>query len=73
MFCLEVTILLKRPTNTLHSVVGDNDMVLYSPNGTPLTLPRIFLKDSKNIERFVRTAKNNKNVSKINNCIFEQE
>ena len=54
------SLLLKRPTNTLHSVVGDNDMVLYSPNGTPLTLPRIFLKDSKNIERFVRTAKNNK-------------
>ena len=59
------SLLLERPTSTVHSVAGINDMVLYSPNETPLIIPRAFLKDPKNIEKLVRTAKNNKAYPKI--------
>lgn len=53
------SLLLDRPTNTVHSsVIADpDDLILYSPKGTTLVLPRSFLKSPEDIEAFARTAR----------------
>ena len=53
------SLLLNRPTNNVHSstIADPDDLVLYSPKGTALVLPKLFLQSSESIEILVRTAK----------------
>ena len=53
------SLLLNRPTANIHSsaIAGPDDLILYSPKGTTLVLPKLFLKSSESIEMLVRTAK----------------
>ena len=53
------SLLLDRPTSNIHSsaIADPGDLVLYSPKGTALVLPRSFLKYSENIEMLTRTAR----------------
>ena len=53
------SLLLNRPTDNIHSaaMADPDDLVLYSPKGTALVLPKLFLRSSEGIEIMVRTAK----------------
>ena len=54
------SLLLDRPTSNIHDPDAANagDLILYSPMGTPLSIPCSFLKSPENIETLTRTAKN---------------
>ena len=47
-------LLIRRPESRLHS--NGNDLALYSPGGRPLILPKQFLTDMSNINKFVKSA-----------------
>ena len=53
------SLLLNRPTSNIHiSAIADpDDLILYSPKGTALILPKLFLKSSEDIEILARTSK----------------
>ena len=49
------SLLLRRPGSSVHGAAAGN-LVLYSPSGTVLELPRAFLSDAAGIDRFVGAA-----------------
>ena len=50
------SLLIRRPESSIHSA-GTASMSLYTPSGRTLVLPRAFLRDSADIEKFVRSAR----------------
>ncbi len=53
------SLLLDRPTDNVHSaaIADPDDLVLYSPRGAALVLPRSLLKSPEGVEVLARTAK----------------
>lgn len=50
------SLLIRRPESSVHSA-GTSTMSLYTPSGRALVLPRTFLRDGADIEKFVRSAR----------------
>ena len=50
------SLLLGRSGSSVHGAAAAGNLVLYSPSGTVLELPRAFLSDSAGIDRFVGAA-----------------